>query len=71
MSSAIASLSENSPTIFCRIVSWSLEPQTARRNTISADDFVQNEYQIEDIEKAILEHASGAVIKNAIVYPED
>ena len=39
-------------------------------NAISADDFVQNEYPIEDIEKAILEHASGAVIKNAIVYPE-
>ena len=42
-----------------------------KMNAISADDFVQNEYQIEDIEKAILEHASGAVIKNAIVYPED
>lgn len=32
--------------------------------------FVQNEYPIEDTEKAILEHASGAVIKNAIVYPD-
>ena len=42
-----------------------------KMNAISADDFVQNEYQIEDIEKAILEHASGAVIKNAIIYPED
>lgn len=30
--------------------------------------FVQNEYPIEETEKAILEHASGAVIKNAIVY---
>ena len=45
--------------------------QHLKMNAISADDFVQNEYQIEDIEKAILEHASGAVIKNAIVYPED
>lgn len=32
--------------------------------------FVQNEYSIDDTEKAILEHASGAVIKNAIVYPD-
>lgn len=42
-----------------------------KMNAVSADDFVQNEYEIEDIEKAILEHASGAVIKNAIIYPED
>ncbi len=41
-----------------------------KMNAISADDFVQNEYEIEEIEKAILEHASGAVIKNAIIYPE-
>ena len=38
--------------------------------TISADDFVQKEYQIEDIEQASLEHASGAVNKIAIVCPE-
>jgi L-iditol 2-dehydrogenase len=37
---------------------------------ISADDFVQNEYSIEEIEKAILEHASGAVVKNCIVYED-
>ena len=28
----------------------------------------QNEYRIEDTEKAIVEHASGKVIKNCIVY---
>ncbi|WP_213995753.1 alcohol dehydrogenase catalytic domain-containing protein [Tepidanaerobacter syntrophicus] len=39
-----------------------------KMNAISEKDFVQNEYQIEDIEKAILEHASGKVIKNAIIY---
>ena len=39
-----------------------------KMNAISADDFVQNEYPIEEIEKALLEHASGSVIKNAIVY---
>jgi L-iditol 2-dehydrogenase len=39
-----------------------------KMNAISADDFVQNEYPIEKIEAAILEHASGAVIKNCIVY---
>lgn len=32
--------------------------------------FVQNEYTIDETEKAILEHASGAVIKNAIVYDD-
>lgn len=41
-----------------------------KMNAISADDFVQNEYPIEDTEKAILEHASGKVIKNCIVFPE-
>ena len=39
-----------------------------KMGAISADDFVQNEYPIDDIEKAILEHASGSVIKNCIVY---
>jgi L-iditol 2-dehydrogenase len=38
-----------------------------KMNAISADDFVQNEYKIDDAEKALLEHASGCVIKNAIV----
>lgn len=39
-----------------------------KMNAISADDFVQNEYSIEDVEKAIIEHAEGKVIKNCIVY---
>lgn len=39
-----------------------------KMNAITAEDFVQNEYSIEDTEKAILEHASGKVIKNCIVY---
>ena len=39
-----------------------------KMKAINAQDFVQNEYPIEDIEKAILEHASGKVIKNCIVY---
>lgn len=39
-----------------------------KMGVINADDFVQNEYAIEDLEKAILEHASGDVIKNCIVY---
>ncbi|MDF3002168.1 MAG: Alcohol dehydrogenase, zinc-binding [Bacillota bacterium] len=37
---------------------------------ISGEDFIQNEYALPDLEKAIREHASGAVIKNAIVYGE-
>jgi L-iditol 2-dehydrogenase len=40
-----------------------------KMKAILADDFVQHEYSIENTEKAILEHASGAVIKNCIVYP--
>lgn len=36
---------------------------------ISSEDFIQNEYKIEDLEGAIREHASGKVIKNCIVYP--
>ncbi len=39
-----------------------------KMGAISAEDFVQNEYCIEDTEKAIVEHASGKVIKNCIVY---
>lgn len=35
---------------------------------INSDDFVQNEYRLAELEKAIREHASGAVIKNCIVY---
>ncbi|MDR0850916.1 MAG: zinc-binding dehydrogenase [Clostridiales Family XIII bacterium] len=39
-----------------------------KMNAISADDFVQNEYALEDTEKALIEHAAGCVIKNCIVY---
>ncbi len=35
---------------------------------ISAEDFIQNEYPLDRLEFAIREHASGAVIKNCIVY---
>jgi L-iditol 2-dehydrogenase len=35
---------------------------------ISADDFVNNEYEIDQIEEAILNHAKGEVIKNCIIY---
>jgi L-iditol 2-dehydrogenase len=35
---------------------------------ISDEDFVQNEYPLERLEDAILEHASGKVIKNCIIY---
>ena len=35
---------------------------------ISAEDFIQHEYPLERLEDAIREHASGAVIKNCIVY---
>ncbi len=39
-----------------------------KMGVITEDQFIQNEYEIQDIEKAILEHASGKVIKNCIVY---
>jgi L-iditol 2-dehydrogenase len=39
-----------------------------KMGAISGDDFVQNEYRIQDLEQAIREHASGKVIKNCIVY---
>ena len=35
---------------------------------INDKDFVQHEYPLAELEKALLEHASGSVIKNAIVY---
>lgn len=35
---------------------------------IAPEDFIQNEYPLADLEAAIREHASGAVIKNCIVY---
>lgn len=39
-----------------------------KMGVISSDDFIQHEYPLEDLEKALLEHASGKVIKNCIVY---
>ena len=39
-----------------------------KMGAITAEDFVQNEYPIEQTEDAIVEHASGKVIKNCIVY---
>lgn len=39
-----------------------------KMGAINADDFVQNTYEIENTEQAILEHAAGDVIKNCIVY---
>ena len=41
-----------------------------KMKVISEDDFIQNEYKLEELEKAILEHASGEVIKNCIVYED-
>lgn len=35
---------------------------------IDERDFIQNEYCLGDLEAALLEHASGDVIKNCIVY---
>lgn len=40
-----------------------------KMKAINEEDFVQNEYTIEDTEKAIVEHAQGKVIKNCIIYP--
>lgn len=39
-----------------------------KMGVIKSEDFVQNEYPLEKLEEAILEHASGKVIKNCIVY---
>lgn len=39
-----------------------------KMNAIKAEDFVQKEYDIENVEQAILEHAAGDVIKNCISY---
>ncbi|WP_312693242.1 alcohol dehydrogenase catalytic domain-containing protein [Caproiciproducens sp.] len=41
-----------------------------KMGVISSDDFIQNEYHLPDLEKAIREHASGSVIKNCIVYDD-
>jgi L-iditol 2-dehydrogenase len=39
------------------------------RGVISAVDFVNEEYRLQEIEQAIRTHAQGLAIKNAIVYP--
>ena len=39
-----------------------------KMGVISSDDFIQNEYRLPDLEKALLEHAEGKVIKNCIIY---
>jgi L-iditol 2-dehydrogenase len=39
-----------------------------KMGVISSDDFVQNEYKLQDLEAAIKEHAAQKVIKNCIVY---
>ena len=36
---------------------------------ISSEDFIQNEYKLQDLELAIREHESGKIIKNCIIYP--
>ena len=35
---------------------------------ITSDDFIQNSYPLDDLEKALREHAEQKVIKNAIIY---
>ena len=39
-----------------------------KMGVITAEDFIQNEYPLEQLETAIREHAAGKVIKNCIVY---
>ncbi|WP_422444800.1 zinc-binding dehydrogenase [Thermoanaerobacterium sp. DL9XJH110] len=39
-----------------------------KRKVISSEDFVENEYDIRDIKKALIEHKEGRVIKNCIVF---
>jgi L-iditol 2-dehydrogenase len=41
-----------------------------KMGVISGRDFIQNEYRLPDLEKAIREHASAGVIKNCIVYDD-
>lgn len=49
-----------------RYVMTSLE--LLKAGVITAEDFIQNEYPITELEAAIREHAEGKVIKNCIVY---
>lgn len=39
-----------------------------KMHAIDEKDFVMNEYALEDLHEAIMEHADGKVIKNCIVY---
>jgi L-iditol 2-dehydrogenase len=39
-----------------------------KQGVVKAEDFVGNEYRLEDVEKAILNHKEGNVIKNVILY---
>lgn len=41
-----------------------------KMGTFPEDIFIQHEYPLEETEKAIQEHAAGAVIKNSIIYPD-
>ncbi|WP_218672690.1 zinc-dependent alcohol dehydrogenase [Oceanobacillus timonensis] len=38
------------------------------QGTISADIFVNGEYKLDDVEKAIINHKEGRVIKNAVLF---
>lgn len=39
-----------------------------KMHVIDEKDFVQNEYKLDDLEKALIEHSEGKVIKNFITY---
>lgn len=39
-----------------------------KMHVIDEKDFIQNEYKLDDIEKALIEHSKGGVIKNFITY---
>lgn len=41
-----------------------------KMGVLDEDVFIQNEYQLDNLEEAILEHSSGHVIKNCIMYDE-
>jgi L-iditol 2-dehydrogenase len=41
-----------------------------KNKVITADKFVTNKYKLEEIEKALLEHREGKVIKNCIVFDD-
>ena len=39
-----------------------------KMHVIDEKDFIQNEYKLDDVEKALIEHSKGGVIKNFITY---